>query len=255
MLSKKFLSSKKIFSHLFNSNLLKNANKLDKQYSNLIDTESKKKDSNNKFFISNKRKRIKPLFIILNNNNNKIKNEEKIKNECEQKIKKEFKSESESESDSVSISFSEQDEKNNKTFSSNNIISNILNYSELIIENKNNLDEIIKNINLNKKELISYNNNHFYFIKIKSLHISRDFSYAIFLFYQKIKKNKCEECENILYKINSQNEEDFIDVIQKMIDLNSYIKCELIIKNISSKNNNNSIINNMQIFFLKNYYF
>ena len=69
-----------------------------------------------------------------------------------------------------------------------------------------------------------------------------------------MKKNKNENCENILYKINSQNEEDFIEVVQEMKNLNSFIKCELIKKKILSKNNN-LIMNNMDIYFLKKYYF
>ena len=255
MLSEYFFSSKKIFSDLFKNSLLKNSNKIDKQYSNLINIENKNKDSKNKSYISKKRKINKSLF----KNNKKQKINKKIKNKCLQRIKQEYKneSESESESDSVSISFNEQDEINNKIFSQNDVISNILNQSEVLIENKNNVNEIIKNINLNENQLISYNNknNIVCFIKIKSIYLSRDFSYAIFHFYKKMKKNKNEDCENILYKINSQNEEDFIEVVQEMKNLNSFIKCELIKKNIVSKNNNNLIMNNMDIYFLKKYYF
>ena len=68
-------------------------------------------------------------------------------------------------------------------------------------------------------------------------------------------KNKNEDYENILYKINSQNEEDFIEVLQQMKSLNSYIKCELIKKTFLSTNNKNLIMNNMEIYFLKKYYF
>jgi hypothetical protein len=254
MFSEKFLSSKKIYSHLFKNNFLKNVNKLDEQYSNLSNIENKKKYSKNKLHISKKRKRNKPLLNLLNNNN-KDKITKKIKNKCVQKIKEEYNNES--ESDSVSISFNEQDEINNKIFPSNDIISNILNQSEVVIKNKNNLPEIITNINLNEKQYISYDNNNtiFCFIKIKSIYLSRDFSYAIFNFYRKLMKNKNEDYENILYKINSQNEEDFIEVLQQMKSLNSYIKCELIKKTFLSTNNKNLIMNNMEIYFLKKYYF
>ena len=68
-------------------------------------------------------------------------------------------------------------------------------------------------------------------------------------------KNKNEDYENILYKINSQSEEDFIEVLQQMKSLNSYIKCELIKKTFLSTNNKNLIKNNMEIYFLKKYYF
>ncbi len=51
MFSEKFLSSKKIYSHLFKNNFLKNVNKLDEQYSNLSNIDNKKKDSKNKLHI------------------------------------------------------------------------------------------------------------------------------------------------------------------------------------------------------------
>ncbi len=78
MLSEYFFSSKKNFSDLFKNSLLKNSNKIDKEYSNLINIENKNKDSKNKSYISKKRKRKKSLL----KNNKKQKINKKIKNKC-----------------------------------------------------------------------------------------------------------------------------------------------------------------------------
>jgi hypothetical protein len=160
-------------------------------------------------------------------------------------IKEEF----ESESDSVSI----DDEENNiiKTpFKNQDIISIILNESQSINDNYDNIYEKLNNIDLNDMNINSNNNNNIIFcsIKINSIFTSKEckVTYAIFSFDKNYKKDNCD-C--ILYKLDSQKEDEFIQIIQKIKNSNSFQKCELLKKDIFS--NNDSIINDLSVYYLK----
>ena len=71
-------------------------------------------------------------------------------------------------------------------------------------------------------------------------------SFAIFSFDKNYKK---DNCDYILYKLDSQKDEEFIQIIQKIKNSNSYQKCELLKRNIFSKED--SIINGLTIYYLK----
>ena len=166
-----------------------------------------------------------------NNKNNKY---NKIKNIKDTKIKEE------SQSDSVSI-----DEEENiikSPLKNQDIISVILNNSELISNDNNNLlYEKLNNIDLN--DLIiskDYNEKDIIFcsIKINSIFTYKEckISFAIFSF----DKN---------YKKYIQKDEEFIQIIQKIKNSNSYQKCELLKRNIFSKED--SIIHDLTVYYLK----
>ena len=96
----------------------------------------------------------------------------------------------------------------------------------------------------------SNNNNNIIFcsIKINSIFTSKEckVTYAIFSFDKNYKKDNCD-C--ILYKLDSQKEDEFIQIIQKIKNSNSFQKCELLKKDIFSKND--SIINDLSVYYLK----
>ncbi len=176
-----------------------------------------------------------------NNKNNKY---NKIKNIKDIQIKEE------SESDSVSI-----DEEENiikSPLKNQDIISVILNNSELISNDNNNLlYEKLNNIDLNDLIISNdYNEKDIIFcsIKINSIFTYKEckVSFAIFSFDKNYKKDNCD-C--LLYKLDSQKEDEFIQIIQKIKNSNSFQKCELLKKDIFSKND--SIINDLSVYYLK----
>ena len=178
------------------------------------------------------------------NKNNKY---TKIKNNIKDtQIKEEY----ESESDSVSI-----DEEENiikSPLKNQDIISVILNNSELISNDNNNLlYEKLNNIDLNDLIISNdYNEKDIIFcsIKINSIFTYKEckVTYAIFSFDKNYKKDNCD-C--ILYKLDSQKDEEFIQIIQKIKNSNSYQKCELLKRNIFSKED--SIIHDLTVYYLK----
>ena len=190
-----------------------------------------------------RKKMLSQLKKDKNINKNRKNKRNYLKNNTQ--IKEEF----ESESDSVSI----DDEENNiiKTpFKNQDIISIILNESQSINDNYDNIYEKLNNIDLNDMNINSNNNNNIIFcsIKINSIFTSKEckVTYAIFSFDKNYKKDNCD-C--ILYKLDSQKEDEFIQIIQKIKNSNSFQKCELLKKDIFS--NNDSIINDLSVYYLK----
>ena len=190
-----------------------------------------------------RKKMLSQLKKDKNINKNRKNKRNYLKNNTQ--IKEEF----ESESDSVSI----DDEENNiiKTpFKNQDIISIILNESQSINDNYDNIYEKLNNIDLNDMNINSNNNNNIIFcsIKINSIFTSKEckVTYAIFSFDKNYKKDNCD-C--ILYKLDSQKEDEFIQIIQKIKNSNSFQKCELLKKDIFSKND--SIINDLSVYYLK----
>ena len=202
---------------------------------------------NSIFELFSKNETRKKMLSQLKKNKNINKNRKNKRNYLKNntQIKEEF----ESESDSVSI----DDEENNiiKTpFKNQDIISIILNESQSINDNYDNIYEKLNNIDLNDMNINSNNNNNIIFcsIKINSIFTSKEckVTYAIFSFDKNYKKDNCD-C--ILYKLDSQKEDEFIQIIQKIKNSNSFQKCELLKKDIFS--NNDSIINDLSVYYLK----
>ena len=182
-----------------------------------------------------------------------LKKNKNIKNKIRNKIKNinnftQIKEEIESESDSVSV----DDEENivKTPFKNQDIISIILNEAQTINDNNDNLYEQLNNIDLNDMNYQSNNHNNIIFcsIKINSIFTSKEckVTYAIFSFDKNYKKDNCD-C--LLYKLDSQKEDEFIQIIQKIKNSNSFQKCELLKKDIFSKND--SIINDLSVYYLK----
>ena len=202
---------------------------------------------NSIFELFSKNETRKKMLSQLKKDKNINKNRKNKRNYL--KINTQIKEEFESESDSVSI----DDEENNiiKTpFKNQDIISIILNESQSINDNYDNIYEKLNNIDLNDMNINSNNNNNIIFcsIKINSIFTSKEckVTYAIFSFDKNYKKDNCD-C--ILYKLDSQKEDEFIQIIQKIKNSNSFQKCELLKKDIFS--NNDSIINDLSVYYLK----
>ena len=205
-----------------------------------------------------KTQKLNSLHILFKKNEMRKKNfcqKKKNKNNKYTKIKNnikdtQIKEEYESESDSVSI-----DEEENiikSPLKNQDIISVILNNSELISNDNNNLlYEKLNNIDLNDLIISNdYNEKDIIFcsIKINSIFTYKEckVSFAIFSFDKNYKK---DNCDYILYKLDSQKDEEFIQIIQKIKNSNSYQKCELLKRNIFSKED--SIIHDLTVYYLK----
>ena len=264
---KKYEPKKKISENETNNITQNNQSKKNK---NIHSKKSKKTQFNNSSLnaenysqISNKNQKVNSLLDLFSKNetrkkmfsqlkknkninkNKNIRNKIKdIKNNNFTQIKEEF----ESESDSVSV---DDEDKIIKTpFKNQDIISIILNESETINDNNDNLYEKFNNIDLNDMNYKSNDNNNIIFcsIKINSIFTSKEckVTYAVFSFDKNYKKDNCD-C--ILYKLDSQKEDEFIQIIQKIKNSNSFQKCELLKKDIFSKND--SIINDLSVYYLK----
>ena len=254
---------KKIISENLTNNITQNIKS--KKNKNINSKKSKKTQFNtslndgNNSQILNKNQKANSLLDLFSKNETRkkmlsqLKKNKNIKNKIRNKIKNinnftQIKEEIESESDSVSV----DDEENivKTPFKNQDIISIILNEAQTINDNNDNLYEQLNNIDLNDMNYQSNNNNNIIFcsIKINSIFTSKEckVTYAIFSFDKNYKKDNCD-C--ILYKLDSQKEDEFIQIIQKIKNSNSFQKCELLKKDIFSKND--SIINDLSVYYLK----
>jgi hypothetical protein len=254
---------KKIVSENLSNNIIQN--NVSKKNKNINSKNSKKAQFNSLLNNGNisqipiKNAKINSIFELFSKNETRkkmlsqLKKDKNINNRKNKrnylKNNTQIKEEFESESDSVSI----DDEENNiiKTpFKNQDIISIILNESQSINDNYDNIYEKLNNIDLNDMNINSNNNNNIIFcsIKINSIFTSKEckVTYAIFSFDKNYKKDNCD-C--ILYKLDSQKEDEFIQIIQKIKNSNSFQKCELLKKDIFS--NNDSIINDLSVYYLK----
>ena len=255
---------KKIVSENLSNNIIQN--NVSKKNKNINSKNSKKAEFNSLLNNGNisqipiKNEKINSIFELFSKNETRKKMLSQLKKDKNinknRKNKRNYlknntqiKEEFESESDSVSI----DDEENNiiKTpFKNQDIISIILNESQSINDNYDNIYEKLNNIDLNDMNINSNNNNNIIFcsIKINSIFTSKEckVTYAIFSFDKNYKKDNCD-C--ILYKLDSQKEDEFIQIIQKIKNSNSFQKCELLKKDIFS--NNDSIINDLSVYYLK----
>ena len=254
---------KKIVSENLSNNIIQN--NVSKKNKNINSKNSKKAEFNSLLNNGNisqipiKNAKINSIFELFSKNETRkkmlsqLKKDKNINNRKNKrnylKNNTQIKEEFESESDSVSI----DDEENNiiKTpFKNQDIISIILNESQSINDNYDNIYEKLNNIDLNDMNINSNNNNNIIFcsIKINSIFTSKEckVTYAIFSFDKNYKKDNCD-C--ILYKLDSQKEDEFIQIIQKIKNSNSFQKCELLKKDIFS--NNDSIINDLSVYYLK----
>ena len=254
---------KKIVSENLSNNIIQN--NVSKKNKNINSKNSKKAQFNSLLNNGNisqipiKNAKINSIFELFSKNETRktmLSQLKKGKNIHNRKNKRNYlknntqiKEEFESESDSVSI----DDEENNiiKTpFKNQDIISIILNESQSINDNYDNIYEKLNNIDLNDMNINSNNNNNIIFcsIKINSIFTSKEckVTYAIFSFDKNYKKDNCD-C--ILYKLDSQKEDEFIQIIQKIKNSNSFQKCELLKKDIFS--NHDSIINDLSVYYLK----
>ena len=254
---------KKIVSENLSNNIIQN--NVSKKNKNINSKNSKKAQFNSLLNNGNisqipiKNAKINSIFELFSKNETRkkmlsqLKKDKNINNRKNKrnylKNNTQIKEEFESESDSVSI----DDEENNiiKTpFKNQDIISIILNESQSINDNYDNIYEKLNNIDLNDMNINSNNNNNIIFcsIKINSIFTSKEckVTYAIFSFDKNYKKDNCD-C--ILYKLDSQKEDEFIQIIQKIKNSNSFQKCELLKKDIFS--NHDSIINDLSVYYLK----
>ena len=254
---------KKIISENLTNNITQNIKS--KKNKNINSKKSKKTQFNtslndgNNSQILNKNQKANSLLDLFSKNETRkkmlsqLKKNKNIKNKIRNKIKNinnftQIKEEIESESDSVSV----DDEENivKTPFKNQDIISIILNEAQTINDNNDNLYEQLNNIDLNDMNYQSNNNNNIIFcsIKINSIFTSKEckVTYAIFSFDKNYKKDNCD-C--LLYKLDSQKEDEFIQIIQKIKNSNSFQKCELLKKDIFSKND--SIINDLSVYYLK----
>ena len=254
---------KKIISENLTNNITQNIKS--KKNKNINSKKSKKTQFNtslndgNNSQILNKNQKANSLLDLFSKNETRkkmlsqLKKNKNIKNKIRNKIKNinnftQIKEEIESESDSVSV----DDEENivKTPFKNQDIISIILNEAQTINDNNDNLYEQLNNIDLNDMNYQSNNNNNIIFcsIKINSIFTSKEckVTYAIFSFDKNYKKDNCD-C--LLYKLDSQKEDEFIQIIQKIKNSNSFQKCELLKKDIFSKND--SIINDLRVYYLK----
>ena len=254
---------KKIVSENLSNNIIQN--NVSKKNKNINSKNSKKAQFNSLLNNGNisqipiKNAKINSIFELFSKNETRkkmlsqLKKDKNINNRKNKrnylKNNTQIKEEFESESDSVSI----DDEENNiiKTpFKNQDIISIILNESQSINDNYDNIYEKLNNIDLNDMNINSNNNNNIIFcsIKINSIFTSKEckVTYAIFSFDKNYKK---DNCDYILYKLDSQKEDEFIQIIQKIKNSNSFQKCELLKKDIFS--NNDSIINDLSVYYLK----
>jgi hypothetical protein len=254
---------KKIISENLTNNITQNIKS--KKNKNINSKKSKKTQFNtslndgNNSQILNKNQKANSLLDLFSKNETRkkmlsqLKKNKNIKNKIRNKIKNinnftQIKEEIESESDSVSV----DDEENivKTPFKNQDIISIILNEAQTINDNNDNLYEQLNNIDLNDMNYQSNNHNNIIFcsIKINSIFTSKEckVTYAIFSFDKNYKKDNCD-C--ILYKLDSQKEDEFIQIIQKIKNSNSFQKCELLKKDIFSKND--SIINDLSVYYLK----
>ena len=254
---------KKIVSENLSNNIIQN--NVSKKNKNINSKNSKKAQFNSLLNNGNisqipiKNAKINSIFELFSKNETRkkmlsqLKKDKNINNRKNKrnylKNNTQIKEEFESESDSVSI----DDEENNiiKTpFKNQDIISIILNESQSINDNYDNIYEKLNNIDLNDMNINSNNNNNIIFcsIKINSIFTSKEckVTYAIFSLDKNYKKDNCD-C--ILYKLDSQKEDEFIQIIQKIKNSNSFQKCELLKKDIFS--NNDSIINDLSVYYLK----
>ena len=254
---------KKIISENLTNNITQNIKS--KKNKNINSKKSKKTQFNtslndgNNSQILNKNQKANSLLDLFSKNETRkkmlsqLKKNKNIKNKIRNKIKNinnftQIKEEIESESDSVSV----DDEENivKTPFKNQDIISIILNEAQTINDNNDNLYEQLNNIDLNDMNYQSKNNNNIIFcsIKINSIFTSKEckVTYAIFSFDKNYKK---DNCDSLLYKLDSQKEDEFIQIIQKIKNSNSFQKCELLKKDIFSKND--SIINDLSVYYLK----
>ena len=254
---------KKIISENLTNNITQNIKS--KKNKNINSKKSKKTQFNtslndgNNSQILNKNQKANSLLDLFSKNETRkkmlsqLKKNKNIKNKIRNKIKNinnftQIKEEIESESDSVSV----DDEENivKTPFKNQDIISIILNEAQTINDNNDNLYEQLNNIDLNDMNYQSNNHNNIIFcsIKINSIFTSKEckVTYAIFSFDKNYKKDNCD-C--LLYKLDSQKEDEFIQIIQKIKNSNSFQKCELLKKDIFSKND--SIINDLSVYYLK----
>ena len=254
---------KKIISENLTNNITQNIKS--KKNKNINSKKSKKiqfntslNDGNNSQILNKNQKANSLLDLFSKNETRKkmlsqLKKNKNIKNKIRNKIKNinnftQIKEEIESESDSVSV----DDEENivKTPFKNQDIISIILNEAQTINDNNDNLYEQLNNIDLNDMNYQSKNNNNIIFcsIKINSIFTSKEckVTYAIFSFDKNYKK---DNCDSLLYKLDSQKEDEFIQIIQKIKNSNSFQKCELLKKDIFSKND--SIINDLSVYYLK----